>query len=262
MLRHYLDDVDLEAEGILLGGRKGGNIAGWLTPPAMAFDEAPLDGIGAVLADVGVMPARTVKIPVSVHPSAGTAAGREAAEAVLTSFLGRLAWLRLDDGGTARELLVRVLEVDLEPAHPGAPTASSGTITLRAPDPRWRVLEPTILTLGTTRVRPTFGTAPVADWVIRLMNPAGAVTDPTITIRDLTGETRTAITLPGTLATTDHLELLAARGLARRWSAGVATLVLTTMVGAFVSLYPGDSLQLSAASGTPTGELLFHGRGW
>jgi hypothetical protein len=258
MLRLLMNGVDLEAEGILLGAARGDRIGGWLSPPPMRFDEGELDGIGSVLAREGTLPGRTITIPITVHPAAGTVAARREAEAFLWSLFGLDSWLCLDDGTPLRELLVRVVDITLEPVTPGASVASRGRVIVRGADPRWRATEPTVRALSTTRLMQVLGTAPVDDWEIRIANPAGAITDPQIVIRAPDGTVRTTILVPGTLATTDHLEFLAGRGLAQRWSAGVATSVLTTMTGAFVAIHPGDSIALAAASGTPLGELLFH----
>lgn len=264
MLRGILNGHDLESRGVLLGGGgKADRVQGWLAPPARRLDEADLDGIGAVVAEVSTVGSRTITIPISVHPPAGDVAARLVAEAWLFGFLtDPETWLRLDDEVAAREMLVHVLDVPLDPTTPGASVASRGRIVCRAPDPRWRALEPTLRQLSTTPLTITGGSAPIGDWTIRLANPSGAVTDPGIVIRAADGTPRTTITLPGTLATTDYLELRAGDSLAQRWSGGTATTILTTMVGAFVSLVDGDTVALTAASGTPLGELLWHPQDW
>lgn len=262
MLRHYFDGLDLASEGIFLGGDKGGKITGWLSAPAIERDESPLDGYGSVLADVDSMSGRPITVPVSVAPLAGTAAAHRTAVDLLNSFLGDWVWCRLEDGVTAREVRGLVTEVLLEPTTPGAPIASAGRVVMRCPDPRWRALEPTCLSLSIARLAIVTGSGRIDDWTLRFMNPGGAVTDPAARIRDRTGELRTTLTVPGSLATSDHIELLAARGLAQKWSAGVATSVLATLTGAFVPLCPGDTVELAAASGTPSGELFHHVQDW
>jgi hypothetical protein len=261
MLRALIDGVDLEDLGILLGGSRGKEIEGWLSPPAFARDEAAVGSNGVVLGSRGTMGGRSITIPITVHPSVTTAAARLAAEQQLALWLDRRVRLRIDDGSTAREFVAVLLQAELVPAMPGAPVASAGRLIFRGEGTRWRANEPTLIALTTGVVPVPVTAAPAPRWAIHLQNTGGATTAVTVAIRDRTGELKTSLAV-GSIATTEWVELDAGLGLANRWAAGVATSILTTLTGALVTLEPGDTIQLAAGSGTPSGRLLLHEWSW
>lgn len=148
------------------------------------------------------------------------------------------------------------------------------SLAFTAPDPARVDVEPRAYGLSTARTACPLGTDTVAPrlW---LYGASPSVVNPVVLVRDHTGTEVMRLTLTGTLATNDALEIDAARQTVDRYVSGAlqtgpaAGLGWVTS-GRFPVLDPTDAspdadawptIELSATSGTPTG-LVAYARRW
>lgn len=146
-------------------------------------------------------------------------------------------------------------------------------LAFTAPDPARVDVDPLVYGIGTARTACPVGTEAVAPrlW---LYGASPSVVDPVVLVRDHTGTEVMRLTLTGTLATNDAIEIDAARQTVDRYVSGVlqtgtaAGLGWVTS-GRFPILAPTDAhaeadawptLELSATTGTPTGLVAYHRR--
>lgn len=121
------------------------------------------------------------------------------------------------------------------------------------------------IAFSATPAQLSLGSAPVAP-IIRIFAPAGSVTNPTLTYRDLAGNVRGSITLTQILATTDWLEVNMDTQVITRSLSGVVTGPVPIAAGTFFALDPADgdvingvgpTLEVTASAGAPTGLALY-----
>lgn len=143
------------------------------------------------------------------------------------------------------------------------------TITWTAGDGAWRDVEPVLRALSSTRVACPVGTG-VSHTVVYLKGAATAVVDPVIIVRAATGEEVSRLTLAGSLTTNMAMEIVSAQSALTLYDAGVRQTGTGAgdnwlASGTFPLLSGEDgasvTVELSSASGTPTG-LLLHHRVW
>jgi phage-related protein len=144
----------------------------------------------------------------------------------------------------------------------------SVTITLRAIDPTRYEREARIYALTTARTVLPVGTVPSAP-VVYVYGANPSVTDPQLILRNASGDEIQRLTLTGTLATNDALVVDCARQTIALYVAGVLQTGINSgnawlTSGTFPVLDPEDTLdgdlltlELDAASGTPTGLALY-----
>jgi hypothetical protein len=109
------------------------------------------------------------------------------------------------------------------------------------------------------------GSAPVNP-VIRVLAPAGSVTNPTVTYRDIAGNIRGQLGLTQVLATTDWIEINMDTKVVSRVLSGVVSGPVPILSGDFFALDPADgdqingtgpTLEVAASVGAPTGLALY-----
>jgi hypothetical protein len=109
------------------------------------------------------------------------------------------------------------------------------------------------------------GSAPVNP-VIRVLAPAGSVTNPTVTYRDIAGNIRGQLGLTQVLAATDWIEINMDTKVISRVLSGVVSGPVPILSGDFFALDPADgdqingtgpTLEVAASAGAPTGLALY-----
>lgn len=259
-----LAGVRLQGVDVSAWGAKVTNKPDWIGPVAAAVDEQAYgDGLGAALGDPMTASRRLVLGLLLEH---ATPAALQAATDDLGLLYRRIVTVGQDARGE-RQVIGRCISIAEGERHGPRDLATSLelTLTFACEDPRWRWLEAKRLTLGTTPVVwIPYGNAPVQNWILRLMNPGGDVSTVTITFRTRTGAVLATIVVTATITTTQYVELFGESWTAQRWSGGVATAITSSVTGDFPRLDPADgvTIQLSASSGTPTGELIHCPAGW
>lgn len=232
--------------------------------PTLALANSP--GIlGTTLQVAG----RTITIGCDVRPS--SLADRQTIMDTLRRRLGGLLELRTDDLPT-RVIRCILQDVQVE-FYTGAYAQSAVfvTITLFAPDPARRDLEPLLYGLSTSRVACPIGTDTSAPdvWIY------GACTNPALVLRAHTGAEVLRTTFAVVLAADDALFIESAAQRITRYVGGVVQTGANSGLAAFASgafplLSPEDAaadgsssptVQLEASAGTPTG-LIRYTRRW
>lgn len=257
----YLNDrpIDDLVAGVL---QLDGHLAPELPVRAsLAMANAP--GVFGSQVTVG---ARTVTVALDVRPA--TVVDRTTALDALTRRLTGLLILRTDDAPD-RELYCVCSKVDVQ-LYAGAyslPTVFV-VVTLVAVDPTRYELEPRVYGLSTARTGCPVGTVPSAP-LLYLYGGSPSVVNPVVICRNYSGEETHRMTLTGTLATNDALMIDCARQVINRYVAGVIQTGTNSgnawfTLGAFPLLAPEDAVdgagltvELTAASGTPTGAIVY-----
>lgn len=141
----------------------------------------------------------------------------------------------------------------------------SVTVTWTAADGYWRDDEPLLRALSASRVNCPVGTG-VSHTAITLKGAGTPVVDPVITVRALSGEPLSVLTLAGSLTTNMALDIESAQSNLNLYDAGVLQTGTSSGNGWLVSgefpLLSGEdgesvTVELSSASGTPTGVLAY-----
>ena len=172
-----------------------------------------------------------------------------------------------------REMWVELSRCDVT-FYDGAFTHTECMMTLGfvAADPVRYAREAVPLALSTARAAVATGNVPSAP-VLWLYGGSPSVVDPVVIVRNAQGDETHRLTLSGTLATNDALMIDAARQSITRYVAGVIQTGTSAgdawlASGSFPLIAPEDAIdtagvtvELSSASGTPTG-LLLNQRGY
>lgn len=216
-------------------------------------------------------PSRRIRVGLDVRPTSLTDR-----QSVLDSLKRRLGGGQLYEL-TTDDLPTRVLRVTVETDAVELYGGAYGILpvyvelSLIAADAARVDVEPLVYGLSATPVSCPVGTATTAP-VIWLYG--GSVTDPVVILRDMTGAEVGRLTCSGTLATDDALVIDCAAHTVDRYVAGVlqtgtAAGLGFVASGVFPVLSPEDAspdgtvwptLELSAASGTPTGLVAYYRR--
>lgn len=140
------------------------------------------------------------------------------------------------------------------------------TVTWTAVDAAWRDSEPVLRALSATRVACPVGTG-VSHTRIYLKGAATAIVTPVIIVRAATGEEVSRLTLAGSLDANEALVIDSAQASIALYDSGTLQTGtsagdnwLTSGVFPLLSGEDGESVsvELSSASGTPTGILAYH----
>lgn len=238
------------------------SLDGHLTPavgvsPILTFGS----GAGVVGSDVR-LDGRTLTIGLDVRPV--SFAGRQTTLDALKAALSGLLEVETFDQ-PARVWYAALQSATVEPtARTPAILSVWVQVVLLAADPAPEDIEPTLLTLSTTRQPCPIGTDTSAP-VIEL---AGGCTNPAIVLRNSAGAEVARTTFGVVLGTNDALRIDARTGTIERWVAGVRQTGAQHGLAAYESgplplLSPEDgacTIELAATGGTPVGSLEYRRR--
>lgn len=245
---------------------------GHLAPSLPRASTVTLAQSGGTFGSVVTVDPRRITVGLDVRPT--TLVDRQAVMDSLKRRLHReLLELTTDDApGRVVRVLCDSITVELYTGSYAQP-AVYVALNFTAPDPARVDVEPLVYGLGTARTPCPLGTETVAP-LVWLYGANPSVVNPVIIVRDHTGTEAMRLTMTGTLATNDALALNAATQTVERYVAGVlqtgtaAGLGWVTS-GRFPVLDPTDTnpdapawgtIELTAASGTPTGLVAYHRR--
>lgn len=233
--------------------------------PPLVPDGAPIDlayGPGVYGSTITVKP-RTITAKMDVRPS--TFVERAEILDALRRRIPLLAELRTADV-LGRYLTARLSDMQVvyyTGAH--ANPIIGVDITWTAVDGFWRDDEPLLRALSSSRVNCPVGTG-VSHTNITLRGAGTAIVDPVITVRSLTGEVLSTLTLAGSLTTNMALDIESAFANLNLYDAGVLQTGTSSgnnwvVSGEFPLLSGEDgesvTVELSSTSGTPTGVLAY-----
>lgn len=256
----YLDDRLLTATV-----RDVLTVDGALAPAVTVRSTQPIANAPGVFGTGVTVAPRTIVVGLDVDPS--TTLDRVTVMDAIQRRVQGLRLFRMDDAPT-RELYVTCTGLSVDFYHIAIPRCFV-LIQFTAVDPTRYEREPRAVSLTTARAEALVGTRPSAP----LVYVYGACTDPVVLVRNAQGDESHRLTLTGVLAANDALVIDAATQTIARYVAGVlqtgtasGNAWLTS--GTFPLLDPLDStdgtgitVELTAASGTPTG-LLVYSRGY
>lgn len=242
-------------------------IDGHLTPVMPEHATVALGHAPGVWSEQLTVSPRELRIGLDVRPHSYV--GRQRfMELLRARFGGRLLELTSDDQpGRVLRCTMRTPTVELYPGS-FANLAIWVSLPLHAADPAWRDIEPHIFGLSAARTPCPIGT----DTSAPLVHIAGACTDPAIVIRNASGVEVSRTEFGVILGTNDTLSIDSATEAMTRRIAGVVQTGLSSGLRAYASgplplLSPEDAgteapltVELTAASGTPTGVLTYHRR--
>lgn len=242
-------------------------IDGHLTPVMPEHQTIALGHAPGVWSEQLTVSTRDVSIGLDVRPHSYV--GRQRfMELLRERFGGRLLELTSDDQpGRVLRCTLKTPSVEL---YPGSfvNLAIWVTLHLQAVDPAWRDVEPTILGLSAARTACPIGT----DTSSPLVHIAGACTDPAIVIRNAAGTEVSRTSFSVILGANDTLSVDSTTEAITRRIAGVVQTGANSGLRAYVGgplplLSPEDTatdtpltVELTAASGTPTGVITYHRR--
>lgn len=264
------------ADLIINGRSLAGMVSTLLTLEGVIGGTAPVVTVlpaangGGVFGTGATLSPRRARVSVLVRGS--SPAARETFAETLTKWLGGLLEM-WTDAATDRAWYAALAAAPAVRAAAGVFAHSDFMVDLdfASADPTRYELEPQPIALSTTRVEVPVGSVPTAPrlWIY------GACVDPHVIVRAPSGEPVSDLALEGTLGSNDALAIDAARESIDRYVSGVlqtgtAAGLAWYASGYFPVLSADDAgydgatpptVELSAASGTPTG-LLLHSRGY
>lgn len=207
-----LNGTDLRTIGVVVDGKPGFRAA-----PRRRVTVAPLlRAMGGVATAVTTDP-RSLEIAGTLV--AGTYAARRALETQVKDLVGGITEVVWDDGALPPQQIEGLYEsIDVDPPGPADRVrATRLRIGLTIPDPTWRSVQPTILSLpAATRVSTPLGTAPCA-WILRAMGSS-----PVATYRDAGGREVWSLTITRAItAGEDWFDVDATAGAIGYWDNGV-----------------------------------------
>ena len=261
----YLNDRSLSALVTAITG-----LDGYLSPDAPARELVALANSAAIVGSTVTVSPRTITVTVDIA-TAALLDRQTMLDALARELRGRLLFRTADR--PTREISVVCQGTGLT-FYDGALSvvACSVALTLVAADPVWTDREPRLYALSTARAALPVGTATSAPVVV-LNGGSPSVVNPTIIMRDASGAETHRLTLTGTLATNNWIEIDSAAQTLDRYVGGVlqsgsASGMAWLTGGAFPILDPSDAIngtgitmELTATSGTPTGLTLYK-RAW
>ena len=238
---------------------------GYLSPSVAVRSQLPAANAASLWGSSVSMNTRTVGV--MVHLEASSFITRTA---VVDSLFRACRGLRLFRTADApdRELWVELTRCEVA-FYDGAFTHTECMLTMAfvAADPVRYAREAVPLSLSTARAEVEVGNVPSAP-TLWLYGASPSVVDPVVIVRNAQGDETHRLTLTGTLATNDALLIDSARQSITRYVAGAIQTGTSAgdawlASGTFPLIAPEDAIdtagvtvELSSASGTPTGLLL------
>ena len=234
---------------------------GYLAPGVAVRSVLPLANAPGMFGSQVTLGPRTITVTLDLFPD--SLPERATVQTTILQAVGGLRPFRTEDQPDV-ETWVVLTGVSVDFYHPSIPRCAV-QLTFTAADPTRYEREARVVALSTSRATCPIGSQPVAPRVFVY----GGCTNPVVLVRNAQGDETHRLTLTGVLASTDYLDIDAAKQtidlyVSGTLQTGTASGNAWLSSGEFPLLAPEDAIagdgitiELTSSSGTPTGLALY-----